>query len=364
MRVRVARWHAAARVMQRRWRQRAAAFEQALIEKEWNALKRAEEEEAAAAARAEAERRASRDAFEAWAPYVNVELIIEEERTVECLHVVATVISAAVRGHAARQAVRQEHRWSLRERREEAKQARRDAREAQAWAVEQAKLKAKAAAAIAREKAEEDAKQQRARAAAQRKARAEIIAARERARAVEQVTQTLQHAFDRFADTSRTIYARCRLNQAEALQRQRKLDAQERVAREAEQREARAKQVLANRELKLAQEKARKVLAEVTTTHPSRPRTQAVFLDCFCAPIRIVVSESSPFTRWAVVGRRRRRIASSGRRRRRRTVRSTSAPTRGSRSTQSDTGSSAPRPSPSSAPQHSLSSWLGQSGCC
>ena len=203
MRVRVARWHAAARVMQRRWRQRAAAFEQALIEKEWNALKRAEEEEAAAAARAEAERRASRDAFEAWAPYVNVELIIEEERTVECLHVVATVISAAARGHAARRAVRQEHRWSLRERREEAKQARRDAREAQAWAVEQAKLKAKAAAAIAREKAEEDAKQQRARAAAQRKARAEIIAARERARAVEQVTQTPQHAFDRFADTSR-----------------------------------------------------------------------------------------------------------------------------------------------------------------
>ena len=125
------------------------------------------------------------------------------------------------------------------------------------------------------------------------------------------------------------------------------------MAREAEQREARAKQVLANRELKLAQEKARKVLAEVTTTHPSRPRTQAVFLDCFCAPIRIVVSESSPFTRWAFVGRRRRRTASSGRRRRRRTVRSTSAPTRGWRSTQSDTGSSAPRPSPSSTPQHS-----------
>ena len=40
--------------------------------------------------------------------------------------------------------MRQEHRWSLRERREEAKQARRDAREAQAWAVEQAKIKAQA----------------------------------------------------------------------------------------------------------------------------------------------------------------------------------------------------------------------------
>eukprot|EP01045_Picozoa_sp_COSAG04_P041863 COSAG04_NODE_12941_length_627_cov_1.113636_1_plen_199_part_01 len=119
-RLRVARWHAAASVMQRRWRQRAAAFEQALVEKEWNALKRAEEAEAAAAARAEAERRASRDAFEAWAPYVNVELIMGEERAVECLHVVATVISAAARGHAARRAVRQEHRWSLRERREEA----------------------------------------------------------------------------------------------------------------------------------------------------------------------------------------------------------------------------------------------------
>ena len=92
------------------------------------------------------------------------------------------------------------------------------------------------------------------------------------------------------------------MNQAEALQRQRKLEAQERVAREAEQREARAKQVLANRELKLAQEKARKILAEVTT----QPKQAVSLLLCpnphrclsLCSWRRLHLSR----LRWALVG--------------------------------------------------------------
>jgi len=235
-------------VIQCRVRHRADQYEKALVAKEWAEVAAAEDRAAALEKEAAETAAASRAEFEQFADFVNAD-IPESEKTALRIHSAATTLAAAARGMIGRKHVQMEHSWSLAQHRKAKVMASLAAREQQEWALEQAKIKAAAAIAVAAEKAKEDAKKQRERVVAQQKARADILKAREQ-RAAEE--------------------ARLRAKERRAK------EALERAEREIAVRKLREERAAINRDIAAAHEAAKIALAQQVAIQKAEAQSKAL----------------------------------------------------------------------------------------
>ncbi len=244
----LAQQHRAAMVIQCRVRYRADQYEKALAAKEWAEVAAAEDRAAVLENEAAEAAAASRAEFELFTDFVNAD-IPESEKTALRIHAAATNLAAAARGMIGRKRVQNEHGWSLAQQRKDKAVASLAAREQQEWALEQAKIKAAAAIAVAAEKAKEDAKKQRERVVAQQKARADILKAREQRAAAE---------------------ARVRAKERRAN------EALERAERELAARKLRQERAAINQDIAAAQEASRIALAQQVAKHKAEAQSKAL----------------------------------------------------------------------------------------